>query len=61
MVEIDTNTGAKHLRHELNRTIIRHATEYDISYANIVGILHSIAFDLLCDAAGVRQEGSDDR
>lgn len=58
MTDIDTNTGAEHLRDELTKVLRRHIKEYNLSYANIVGILQSMAFDLMCVANGI--EGEED-
>ena len=43
--------GQQRLAEALERTLDYHAREYDLTYAEILGVLNLIMFNLMCDAS----------
>jgi len=45
-----SSDGQRQLGEAIQRTINYHAREFDLSYAEILGVLYLISFQLACDA-----------
>ena len=55
---MDEKEQIKHLRDDLERLIQRYRSEYEITYASVIGVLHVTAFELLYQAHAEDDSGS---
>ena len=53
------NQSVEHLSNEIDKLIDRFRSEYEISYAEVVGVLH-MKIHTLCDEAEERGQKEDD-